>query len=153
MCVCVCVCEHAQLCLTLQPHGQKPQGLYPARLFCPWNFACKNTGAGCHFFLQGVFLTQGASYTSYINRWILDRCTTWEQLISGRLVKLIIAQLFWRRLCIHLKWNRSTYTNIEQYSWYIVELEKSIVSFLWKFKHILVWMYMDCYVHTPTQRK
>ena len=23
----VCVCEHALLCLTLQPHGQKPHGL------------------------------------------------------------------------------------------------------------------------------
>ena len=34
------------------------QGLKPARLFCPWNFPDKNTGAGCHFLLQGTFLTQ-----------------------------------------------------------------------------------------------
>ena len=32
-----------------------PCGLQPARLFCPWNFLGKNTGAGCHFLLQGIF--------------------------------------------------------------------------------------------------
>ena len=29
------------------------------RLLCPWNFSGKNAGAGCHFLLQGIFLTQG----------------------------------------------------------------------------------------------
>ena len=42
----------AQLCLTLcNP--------WTARLLYPWNFSRKNTGAGCHFFLQGIFPTQG----------------------------------------------------------------------------------------------
>ena len=36
-----------------------PHGLKPARFFCPWNFPGKNNGMGCHFFLQGMFLTQG----------------------------------------------------------------------------------------------
>ena len=36
-----------------------PQGLQPARLLCPWDFLGKNTGRGCHFLLQGIFLTQG----------------------------------------------------------------------------------------------
>ena len=26
---------------------------------CPWNFPGKNSGLGCHFLLQGIFLTQG----------------------------------------------------------------------------------------------
>ena len=26
---------------------------------CPWNFPGKNIGVGCHFLLQGIFLTQG----------------------------------------------------------------------------------------------
>ena len=30
-----------------------------ARLLCPWDSPGKNTGAGCHFLLQGIFLTQG----------------------------------------------------------------------------------------------
>ena len=29
-----------------------------ARLLCPWNFPGQNTGVGCHFLLQRVFLTQ-----------------------------------------------------------------------------------------------
>ena len=33
-------------------------GLSPARLPSPWDFPGKNTGVGCHFFLQGIFLTQ-----------------------------------------------------------------------------------------------
>ena len=34
-------------------------GLWPASLLCPWNFPGKNTGASCHFLLQGIFLTHG----------------------------------------------------------------------------------------------
>ena len=26
-----------------------------------WNFSDKNTGVGCHFLLQGIFLTQGSN--------------------------------------------------------------------------------------------
>ena len=35
-----------------------PQGLQPTRLLCPRNFPDKNTGVGCHFLLQGIFLTE-----------------------------------------------------------------------------------------------
>ena len=30
-----------------------------SRLLCPWDFPGKNTIAGCHFLLHGIFLTQG----------------------------------------------------------------------------------------------
>ena len=36
----------------------RPDGLLPARLLCPWNLPSKNTGVGCHFLLQDLFLTQ-----------------------------------------------------------------------------------------------
>ena len=36
-------------------------GLYPARLLRPWDFPGKNTGVGCHFLLQRIFLTQGSN--------------------------------------------------------------------------------------------
>ena len=36
-----------------------PHRLKPARLLCPWDFSGKNNGVGCHFILQGIFLTQG----------------------------------------------------------------------------------------------
>ena len=50
----------------------QPHGLLPARLICPWDFPGKNTGAGCHFFLQGIFLTQGSN--PHLRHWqaILD---------------------------------------------------------------------------------
>ena len=34
-----------------------PQGLYPARLLCPWDFTGKSPGVGCYFLLQGIFPT------------------------------------------------------------------------------------------------
>ena len=38
-----------------------PHGLQPTRLLCPWYSPGKNTGVGCHFLLQGIFLTQGSN--------------------------------------------------------------------------------------------
>ena len=31
----------------------------PTRLLCPWDWPGKNTGVGCRFLPQGIFLTQG----------------------------------------------------------------------------------------------
>ena len=44
-----------------------------ARLFCfcPWNSLDKNTGAGCHSLLQGIFPTQGSNPGLSHCRWIL----------------------------------------------------------------------------------
>ena len=47
-----CTSLVAQSCLTLSD----PMDY---RLLCPWNFPVKNTRVGCHFLLQGIFLTQG----------------------------------------------------------------------------------------------
>ena len=44
-------------CLTLCD----PRGLQPTRLLCPWNSPGKNTGVGCYFRLQEIFLTQGSN--------------------------------------------------------------------------------------------
>ena len=41
---------HVQLLATLW--------VYPARLLCPWDSPGKNTGVGCHAFLQEIFPTQ-----------------------------------------------------------------------------------------------
>ena len=30
-----------------------------SRLLCPWDFPGKKTRVGCHFLLQGIFLTEG----------------------------------------------------------------------------------------------
>ena len=51
--LCVSLCACSVMANSLQPQ--------PTRLLCPWNFPGKNGGMGCHFLLQGVFLTQGLS--------------------------------------------------------------------------------------------
>ena len=33
----------------------------PTRLLCPWNLLGKSIGVGCHFLLQGMFLTRGSN--------------------------------------------------------------------------------------------
>ena len=40
----------------LQPHG-----LWPARFLYSWDFPGKNTGVGCHFLRQGIFLARGSN--------------------------------------------------------------------------------------------
>ena len=52
------VCVH--MCSVVSDSWQ-PHGLQPARLFCPWDFPCKNTGVGCHFLCQWIFPTQGSN--------------------------------------------------------------------------------------------
>ena len=34
----------------------------PTRLFCPWDFPCKNPGVGCHFLFSGHLPNQEATY-------------------------------------------------------------------------------------------
>ena len=49
-----------QLCLTLRPHG-----LQPVRLLCPQDSPDKNTGVGCHAFLQGSSQCRGQTHIAY----------------------------------------------------------------------------------------
>ena len=53
VCVCVCVCELLGCVQLFAPHGLKA-----ARFLCLWDSPGKNTGVGCRFLLQGIFLTQ-----------------------------------------------------------------------------------------------
>ena len=49
----------------------RPHGLQPIRLLPPWGFPGKNTAVGCHFLLQGIFLTQGSKLHLLNCRWII----------------------------------------------------------------------------------
>ena len=60
-------CVNAQSC----PTFCNPHGLSPTRLLCPWDFPGKNTEAGSHSLLQGIFLTQGSNLGFLHWRWIL----------------------------------------------------------------------------------
>ena len=46
--------SHSVVSDSLRPHE-----LSPSSLLHPWDFPSKNTGMGCHFLLQEIFLTQG----------------------------------------------------------------------------------------------
>ena len=52
----VCCAYYVALVISLWLHGLKP-----TRLLCPWGSPGKDTGVGCHFLLQGIFLTQGSN--------------------------------------------------------------------------------------------
>ena len=43
----------------LPGNSVRPYRWQPTRLPCPWDSPGKNTRVGCHFLLQGIFLTQG----------------------------------------------------------------------------------------------
>ena len=42
-------------------HSVLSASLQSARLLCPWDSPGRDTGVGCHFLLQGIFLTQGSN--------------------------------------------------------------------------------------------
>ena len=46
------------VCCSVVPDSLQPHELCSLSGF-PWNSPGKNTGVGCHFLLQGIFLTQG----------------------------------------------------------------------------------------------
>ena len=56
--VCVCVCMYVSVSCSVVSDSLQHHGLYLTRLLCPWTFPGKSTGVGCHFLLQGIFLTQ-----------------------------------------------------------------------------------------------
>ena len=74
--VCVyCMCECCMLSYVphFVTHGPQGNSLWPTRPFCPWNFLSKNTGAGCHFPLQGSFPIQGLNLCLlHLQYWQVD---------------------------------------------------------------------------------
>ena len=62
--LCTCVCAY---CIV-------SDSLEPSRFLFPWDSPGKNTGVGCHFLLQGIFLTQASNHVSCL----AGRCFTTE---------------------------------------------------------------------------
>ena len=56
-----CIISCAVRVCSVMSDSFRPHGLEPIRLLCPWDFPDKNTGVGCHFLLQGIFMTQGSN--------------------------------------------------------------------------------------------
>ena len=55
----------------------------PLGFSCPWDFPGKNTGVGCHFLLQGIFLTRGSNPGLLHCRQILYHLIHWGSPITG----------------------------------------------------------------------
>ena len=73
LCHSLSCCLVIKSCPTLQSSGLKPTSL-----LCPWGFSGKNTGVGCHFHLQGIFLTQRSILCLLHCRQILHHWATRE---------------------------------------------------------------------------
>ena len=65
------VCLFAQSCLSLYDPMDCSPPEDTDRLLCPWGSPGKNTGVGCHFLPQGIFLTQGLNSDLQYRRQIL----------------------------------------------------------------------------------
>ena len=60
-------------CSALSDSFVTPRTVWAPRLLCPRDFPGENTGMGCHFHLQGVFLTQGSDPRLWPGRRVLHR--------------------------------------------------------------------------------
>ena len=60
----------------------QPNGLWLARLLCPWDPPGKKTEVGCHALLQGIFLIQGLNpcllHLPALAGGVFANSTTWE---------------------------------------------------------------------------
>ena len=80
MLMCVCLS-----CGSVMANSLGPQGLWPTRLLCPWNFPGKNNAVGCHFLLQGISPTQRSNPYLLLGRKILYLRVIWDICENGLL--------------------------------------------------------------------
>ena len=76
-----------------------PHGLGPTRLLCSWGFLGRNTGVGCHFLFQGIFLIQGSNL--HLLHWQADSLPLSHQrssflFLSGVNSSTCILGLLWK---------------------------------------------------------
>ena len=65
----------------------------PPGLLCPWDLPGKNTGAGCHFLLQGIFPTQESNlHLLPLLRWQVDSLPLAPLMIWDKLLNLSLSQ-------------------------------------------------------------
>ena len=58
---CLIVLRSKKFCVcSAMSDSLQPCGLKPASFLLPWDFPGKDTGLGCHFLLQRIFLTWGS---------------------------------------------------------------------------------------------
>ena len=126
--LCVCACS-------VVSNSLWPRGLQPTRLLCPWNSPGKNTGVGCHFFLQGIFPTQlSTSHLLCLLHWQAD---------------FLHFVLPWKYLKIHVRWQNPTAAYEGDQCWREVEA----LTWCWSSALLSVtWACSSRLLHKPRKR-
>ena len=86
ICVCVCVCVCARV--HVLSHSVVSDSAIPCTVACQGplsvGFPSKNTGVGCHFLLQGIFLTQGSKpHLLHLLHWQADSLLLYHLQVLG----------------------------------------------------------------------
>ena len=103
---------------------------YPARLLCPWDFPSKNTGVGCHFLLQGIFLTQGLNWhLPVLFRWQADSVVTLSH--RGSPVSLYVQEkiqtsFFFLFICLSFK--NKNHICLRRTWWFDVPIHSEMIT-------------------------
>ena len=90
-----------------------PHGLCSPSLLCLWDFPGKNTGGGCHFFLQGIFSTQGSNLCLHCQAdsyWTTREVPTWRAHMCSHLSLELLSVSF----LVYLYW----VCQISVYMWF-----------------------------------
>ena len=99
---CVWVLSHSVISDSLWPRGRQP-----SRLLCPRDFPGKNTEAGCHFLLQGIFPTKGSN--THLLHWQADFLplshwgspfSFWTHPKENRFETALITGIDWAWVCV-----------------------------------------------------
>ena len=77
--------------------------IWPTRLLCPWDSPGQNIGVGCHFLLQGIFLTQGSNLCVLHCRQILYLLSHLGSMVATeKTTKVILVTFFKRQILLIL---------------------------------------------------
>ena len=112
MCVCVRMC--ACTWRSVMSNSCNSHGLQSTRPLCPWHYPGKNTGVGCHFLLQGTFLTQGLNLHSPLSNlcYCKSGCKKYPYVLSHVCIPYMLTYVYvishmCKHICrlIHWKWS------------------------------------------------
>ena len=93
------------------------------RLLCPWGFPGKNTGVGCHFLLQGIFLAQGLNpglLLCNLYCWATRKAIyiyTRYYVCSYVLCRFLYIPIFCEHICACICMYVCTHTHIQTYTY------------------------------------
>ena len=130
VCVCVCVCT----CTIVSENSLQPPGLQPTRFLCPCDSPGKNTGAGRHILLQGIFLRQRSNpHFSHLLHWQVDSLplcylgslsfmSKGKLKIAEHTVLNISKCYIYICMCIYIRTH--TYPHIQTYTQYFLVVNK-----------------------------